>query len=102
MADMLYIPAFEKPKNEWKDVFEMFDEVLKHERKITESINKIFEEAVKENDFRTQNWLQWFITEQAEEESSVNRIIDKLNLLGKTSLYLFDKDIMSLRNTAVE
>ncbi|HOK38416.1 MAG: ferritin [Bacteroidales bacterium] len=96
------IPAFEKPKNEWKDVFEMFDEVLKHERKITESINKIFEEAVKENDFRTQNWLQWFITEQAEEESSVNRIIDKLNLLGKTSLYLFDKDIMSLRNTAVE
>lgn len=96
------IPGFEKPTNEWKDVFEVFDEVLKHEQKITASIHKIAELAVKESDFTTQNWIQWFITEQAEEESSVRRILDKLNLLGKASLYLFDKDIMSLRNTTVE
>ena len=62
------IPAFTKPQSEWKDVFVMFDEVLKHEQYISESINKIVEIAVKENDFATNNWAQWFVTEQVEEE----------------------------------
>jgi ferritin len=50
-----------------------------------------------ENDYTTQNWIQWFVTEQIEEEASVRAIIDKLNLLGKNNLYLFDRDIMSMR-----
>jgi ferritin len=91
------IPAIEKSPENWKDVFIMFDEVLEHEKYISESIDKILAVAVKENDFATQNWLQWFVTEQVEEEGSVQLIIDKLNMLGKTSLYMFDKDIMGLR-----
>lgn len=92
------IPAFEKPASSWKDIFVMFDEVLKHEQYISKSINDILELAIKEKDFATQNWIQWFVSEQVEEESSVQGVIDKLKLLGKASLYMFDRDIMSLRN----
>lgn len=94
------LPAIKQAPGEWKDVFVMFDEVLKHEQYISESINKIVETAIKENDFATNNWLQWFVTEQVEEESSVQQVIDKLNMLGNASIYLFDKDIMSLRTPA--
>lgn len=95
------IPALKQAPIEWKDVFVLFDEVLKHEQYISESINKIVEAAIKDNDFATNNWVQWFVNEQVEEEASVQEVIDKLNMLGKASLYLFDKDIMSLRTPAV-
>ncbi|MDD3741279.1 MAG: ferritin [Bacteroidales bacterium] len=92
------IPGFEKPKSEWKDINVLFDEVLEHERYISASINNIVETSVKESDYATQNWLQWFVSEQVEEESSVQAVIDKLNLVGKNNLYVFDRDIMSLRS----
>ncbi|HOZ30152.1 MAG TPA: ferritin [Bacteroidales bacterium] len=92
------MPGFEKPKSEWKDLNVLFDEVLKHEKYISASIDKILETAIKENDYATQNWIQWFVTEQVEEESAAQEIIDKLNLIGKNNVYLFDRDIMSLRS----
>lgn len=94
------IPALKQAPTEWSDVFVMFQEVLKHEQYISESINKVVEVAIKENDFATNNWLQWFVNEQVEEEASVQKVIDKLNMLGTASLYLFDKDIMALRTPA--
>lgn len=96
------IPALKKPELKYKDVKGLFTEVLKHEVYITESINEIVAECINEKDFSTQNWIQWFVTEQIEEEASVQAIIDKVNLLGKNSdnFYLFDKDIMSMRTAA--
>ncbi len=91
------IPAIDKSPEDWSDVFILFDEVLKHEQYISASINDILALAVEEKDFATQNWIQWFVTEQVEEESSVQLVIDKLNLLGKHNLYMFDRDIMGLR-----
>ena len=93
------IPAFQKPPEDFGEVFSMFDEVLKHEQYITASINEIVGVCVEEKDFTTQNWIQWFVTEQIEEEASAQAIIDKLNLLGKerNNLYMFDRDIMSMR-----
>ncbi|MDD4149795.1 MAG: ferritin [Bacteroidales bacterium] len=91
------IPAIEKSPENWKDIFVLFDEVLAHEQYISASINDILALAVKENDYATQNWIQWFVTEQVEEESSVQTVIDKLNLIGKNNLYIFDRDIMNLR-----
>ena len=79
------------------DIFEAFGQVLKHEKFISGSINEIVAVCIAENDFTTQNWIQWFVTEQIEEEASVKAIIDKLNLLGKNNLYMFDRDIMSMR-----
>ncbi len=95
------IPALQQAPGEWKDVFVLFDEVLKHEQYISESINNVVEAAIKENDYATNNWAQWFVNEQVEEEASVQEVIDKLNMLGKASIYLFDKDIMGLRTPAV-
>ncbi len=91
------IPGIETPPADFGDIFEAFDKVLEHEKFISGSINEIVAVCIAENDFTTQNWIQWFVTEQIEEESSVKAIIDKLNLLGKNNLYMFDRDIMSMR-----
>lgn len=91
------IPGIEMPPNDFGDVFIAFDQVLAHEQFISGSINEIVAVCIAENDYTTQNWIQWFVTEQIEEEASVKAIIDKLKLLGKNNLYMFDRDIMSMR-----
>jgi len=93
------IPAFKKPGIEYKNIDEMFREVLKHEQFITASINEIVALTLEEKDFSTYNFLQWFVSEQVEEESSVQAIIDKLQLVGKNNMYAFDRDIMKLRTS---
>jgi ferritin len=92
------IPAFEKPPADFKSVQPMFEEVLKHEQYVTDSINEIVAVCANEKDFTTHNWIQWFVTEQIEEEASAKNILDKLNMLGDGPLYMFDRDIMSLRS----
>jgi ferritin len=94
------IPAFKQPPAKFEGIKKLFDQVLEHEEYITKSINDIVALAIKENDFASHNWLQWFVTEQVEEEASVHEIIDKLNLLGEGNMYLFDRDIMSLRGAS--
>jgi ferritin len=94
------IPGIETPPDDYVDVFVAFDKVLEHEKYISASINEIVAVCMAENDFTTQNWIQWFVNEQIEEEASVNAIIDKLKLVGKNNLYMFDRDIMSMRGGA--
>ena len=93
------IPSFEQPPKDYKNVKALFEEVLAHEKKVTASINNIVDVCIKENDHTTNNWMQWFITEQIEEEASVKSILDKLKLIGTGSLYLFDRDILGMRGT---
>lgn len=94
------VPAFKQPGKENASVKKMFEEVLKHEQFISSSINEIVALCVAEKDYTTQNWIQWFVNEQIEEEANATQILDKLNLLGEGNLYLFDRDIMSLRGEA--
>jgi len=96
------IPGIETPPADFGDVFVAFDKVLEHEKFISASINEIVAECMAENDYTTQNWIQWFVNEQIEEEASVKAILDKLKLLGKNNLYMFDRDIMSMRGTGAE
>jgi ferritin len=96
---MAVIPGIDTPPTEFGDVFTMFDKVLAHEQFISGSINEIIAVCIAENDYTTQSWIQWFVTEQIEEEASVKAIIDKLKLLGKNNLYMFDRDIMSMRGS---
>jgi ferritin len=91
------IPAIQQPPSNFDSVHHLFNEVLKHEEYITSSINEIVAVCISEKDFTTQNWVQWFVTEQIEEEASVRSIKDKLKLLGDGNLYLFDKDILAMR-----
>jgi ferritin len=94
------IPAFKKPAVDFKGAEELFKEVLKHEEFITSSINEIVHITLQEKDYNTHNFLQWFETEQVEEEASVRTIIDKLHLVGPANMYIFDRDILSLRTPA--
>ena len=91
------VPAFKKPPVTFKNVLEMFKEVLKHEQFISASINEIVAVCIAEKDYTTQHWVQWYVNEQIEEEKNAQAILDKLKLIGAGSLYLFDKDIMSMR-----
>lgn len=91
------IPVINKPPTEFQNVEFVFQEVLKHEEFVTNSINEIVALTLDEKDFNTHNFVQWFVMEQIEEEASVRHIIDKIRLVGKDNLYLFDRDIMSLR-----
>jgi len=76
----------------------MFEEVLKHEIFVSESINDLVAITFKEKDFATHNFLQWYVAEQIEEEATARNILDKINLIGdeKSGFYLFDKDVRSL------
>lgn len=91
------IPAFKQPPVEYNGIHEMFKEVLKHEQFISASINEVLATAIADNDYATSNWIQWFVTEQVEEETSVQLILDKLAMTGEAGLYFLDRDIMALR-----
>jgi len=93
------IPGIETPPGDFENIFVVFDKVLAHEKYISGSINEIVSVCIAENDYTTQSWIQWFVNEQIEEESSVKAIIDKLRLLGENNLYMFDRDIMSMRGS---
>lgn len=93
------IPGIEQPPKQFDNLIEMFNAVLEHECYISQSINDIVGTCIDQKDFTTHNWLQWFVTEQIEEEASVRDIIDKLRLVGDKNLYMFDRDIISLRGT---
>ncbi len=96
------ISAIEKPESQFQSVSQLFDEVLKHEQYVSQSINNIVELCLQEKDHTTFTWIQWFVNEQIEEESSVQEIIDKLKLVGTQNLYIFDRDIMASRNATAE
>jgi ferritin len=94
------MPALKKPTADYKSVEDVFKEVLAHEEFVTASINEIVALTLEVKDFNTHNFLQWFVMEQVEEEASVRTILDKVKLVGKTNMYLFDRDILSLRAPA--
>lgn len=96
------IPAITEPPAKYKDIADVFSQVLKHEEYVTESINEIVKVCMDEKDYSTHSWIQWFVNEQIEEEASVRAILDKLHLAGKQNLYFFDKDIMALRQVATD
>jgi len=93
------IPSFKEPPREYKNVEELFNEVLKHEQFVTASINEIVSLVLEEKDYNTNSFLQWFVAEQLEEEASAQAIVDKLQLGGKIHLYVFDKDMGNLRKS---
>lgn len=95
------IIAVAEPPDEFGSVKEMFEKVLEHEKYISASINEIVQVCIDENDHTTHNWIQWFVTEQIEEEASVKAIIDRLKLAGD-HLYMFDRDIMGMRSEGGE
>jgi ferritin len=86
------LAAIDKPPADWKSAAEVFQATLAHEQKVTGLINELTNLALDERDHATNIFLQWFISEQVEEESGVGAILDKLKLIGKDSSGLFALD----------
>lgn len=76
------LEAIDKPSSDFKSPLDVMKKALEHEKKVTASINAIYELAVKEKDYPTQVMLQWFITEQVEEEKTTSDIIEMLKMIG--------------------
>jgi ferritin len=91
------LQGIDKPSVKYSSVLDVFKQVLAHEKKVTSSINKLYALASKENDYATQVALQWFISEQVEEEKNAGDIIAAIELVGDsgTALYMLDKQMGS-------
>jgi len=92
------IPALEAPPAKFKSLPEVFQQVLEHEEYISASINELYAVCTKEKDFTSANYLQWYITEQIEEESTVRNILDQIRLAGtdKGGQFMMDKEFASM------
>ncbi|MFN8406700.1 MAG: ferritin [Sphingobacteriaceae bacterium] len=93
------VPTLEQPIVTFKGLKNMFEQFLQHEIAVSNSINDLVSLALKEKDYATHNFLQWYVSEQIEEEKNARVLNDKLELIGedKSGLYLFDRDIMMTR-----
>ncbi|MBK8049236.1 MAG: ferritin [Anaerolineales bacterium] len=87
--------AVDAPPAEFGAPIEIFKEALGHEQKVTASINAIYALALKENDYAAQAFLQWFVSEQVEEEANATEMIDRLHMAGDNSaaLLMLDSEV---------
>ena len=92
------LQLLEQPDNDFKSLLDIFEKILKHEEFITESINTLYEVAFNQKDFTTSQFLQWYIEEQIEEESTFKGILDKFRLAGNQTggLFHLDKELDAL------
>jgi len=88
------LKAIDEPPSKFGSALEIFEQVLKHEQKVTSLIHGIVALARKGNDFAAENMLQWFVNEQVEEEENANDIIAKLKLAsGGNGLFMIDREL---------
>lgn len=92
------VSALKQPPVTFKSVKAVFEEILKHEMNVTSEINALVDSTLKEKDYSTHNFLQWYVSEQIEEEALARQIVDKLKLIGddKGGLYFFDRDLEAM------
>jgi len=86
------LQALPKPEIKCKDIEELFTQVLKHEQLVSKKINDLVDMSLEEKDHATFNFLQWFVSEQVEEESLVNNILAKIKLAGDSKMGKFHID----------
>jgi ferritin len=89
------VPAVEQPPKTFDSLERVFELLLEHEIMVTSSINDVVDVCLQEKDYSTHNFMQWYVSEQLEEEALARGILDKLRLIGgdKGGLYLFDRDL---------
>jgi ferritin len=80
------------PPTDYASPIAIFTQVLEHERKVTDMINKLYEQAIAEHDHATQVELQWFIREQVEEEKNADDVLRTLKMVGESGLSLLMVD----------
>ena len=93
-----HISELNAPNVTFNSFKEMFEKLLEHEIFVSSSINDLVHISLEQRDYATHNFLQWYVSEQIEEEAMARTILDKVNMIGddKGGLYLFDRDIQQL------
>ncbi len=83
------------PPREWANPLACFQAALEHEKYMTKNINDLADLALEEKDHATNNIMQWYVSEQVEEESNVDRIVKKLKMMGAdgTALFMMDREL---------
>ncbi len=89
------LPSIDSVEVEFKSLIDVFTKSLEHEQLMTKSLNELSDMALKDKDHATYNLLQWYVTEQVEEEATVKEIIDNIKLIGDNGygLYTIDKEL---------
>lgn len=100
-GNKVVLQPIKKVETNWDTPLSAFEDTLAHEKVVTALINDMVAIAREEKDFATDNMLQWFVSEQVEEEESAQAIIDALRLIGNKgyAIYMLDKE-MGQRNSA--
>jgi len=83
------------PKEEFKGVVDVFEKTLEHEKFITKSIDELVNLSIKNNDHSMTSFLQWYVDEQVEEESTFTKLLGKIKLVGEkgASLLMIDAEL---------
>ncbi len=83
------------PPSEWESPLAAFAQTVAHEESITERINQLLDVAIDARDHATQSMLQWFVSEQVEEEATVGELLQKLRLIEQSqgALFIMDRDM---------
>ncbi len=87
--------AIDAPPSDWDSPLNVFENALQHEQYVTSLINKLMDLAIEEKDHATQIFLQWFISEQVEEEASAGAVVEKMRLAGQSpgGVFMVDREL---------
>ena len=87
--------GIDQPLVEFGSPLEVFERALEHEEKVTAMINDLYALSLEENDYASQTFLQWFVTEQIEEEKNAGDVVETLKMVGDRSeaLFLLDREL---------
>ncbi len=94
------IPSLEKPQDEFKNVKEAFNLLLQTERDNTQRVSEIVHKSLQAGDYTTHNFMQWYVSEQMEEEALAQTVLEKLEIAGDSpggGFYMFDRDLPGLK-----
>jgi ferritin len=91
----VFLRGIDEPVVAFGSPLEVFERALEHEKRVTTMINDLYGLAVRENDYASQTFLQWFITEQVEEEKNAGDVVETLKMVGDKSeaLFLLDREL---------
>jgi ferritin len=87
--------ALDEPGRDFGGPAEVFQQALDHEKAVTEMIHRLYDMAMEKHDHATQLLLEWFITEQVEEEDSVGTVVDQLRMAGdnQAAILMLDREL---------
>lgn len=89
------LSSLDKPQYDFTSLTALFQAVLEHEQSVTASINALYQSATEEKDYAAQTFIQWYVTEQVEEENSAQDVVDTLRMVGDegAALLMVDRQL---------